>query len=222
MLLLAYLITRNEQWGDARIRLLAGNDPKMGGQTLDSLHGMLEEIRIEAEPILVENPDADAIAEYSGDSGLVLLPFRLKSNRVCDPFGNPMAETLFLLPVVAMVMAAEDIDLDAEPEEGEAGRRAKLMDALDRARRMFARAAKRAEDAAEAAQKARQKAQEIKTDADTANTVIIDKAELAAIEAEKLADELARKAAKAAFKAESAAREAEDSGILLDEIKEEV
>ena len=221
MLLLAYLMTRSEPWRDAGIRLLSATASPSDDQSLDSLKNMLAEVRIEAEPILVENADADTIAEYSADSAFVFLPFRIQANRVVDPFGNLMEDTLFLLPVVAMVMAAEEIDLDAEPEEGEVGKRAKLLDALDKARKMLLRAAKRAEDAAEAAKKARIRAQEIKKDPETADTEAIENAENAAVEAEQLAEELARKAARAAARAEAAARQAEDAGVLLDEFEEE-
>jgi len=221
MLLMAYLMTRSELWEDAKIRLLALRSRQPEGLTIDSLHQMLEEVRIEAEPEIIENAGADDIAEYSADASLVFLPFRLRENRVVDPFGNPMDDSLFLLPVVAMVMAAKDIELDAEPEEGEAGEKAQLLDALDNALKAKAATAKEAEAAAETAQKTRREAQEIKTDAEAAGKEAIEKAEKAAEEAEKLAEKLARKAAKAASKAETAARQAEASGVLPDNPEKE-
>jgi len=221
MLLMAYLMTRSEHWGNARIRLLAVKTSPEGDQTIEGLKAMLAEVRIEAEPVLVENSEADVIAEYSSDAALVLLPFRLKANQVFDPFGNPMEDTLFLLPVTAMALAAEDIDLDAEPEEGEAGESAQLLDALDKARKLKTAAAKEAEEAAETAQEARRKAHEMKAEAGTADSEAVQNAEMAAAEAEQLADKLARRAAKAAAKAESAAREAEDAGVLPDESENE-
>jgi hypothetical protein len=45
-----------------------------------------------------------------------------------DFFGHPVEETLDQLPIVALVLAAEDIALDAEPEEGEAAERAAAAD----------------------------------------------------------------------------------------------
>jgi hypothetical protein len=221
MLLMAYLMTRSELWSDARIRLLAVDFSQSGDLTIDSLHKMLEEVRIEAEPEIIETANSDAIAEYSADSSLVFLPFRLKENRVVDPFGNPMEDTLFLLPIVAMVMAAKDIDLDAEPEEGEAGEKAQVLDALGEAQKKEKKAVKEAEETVKLAQKARKDAEQIKTDAETADTETIEKAEKIAEEAEKQADKLARKAAKAAVKAETAAREAEASGVLPEESEEE-
>ena len=217
MLLMAYLMTRSELWADATIRLLAMESGKSEGLTIDSLNQMLEEVRIEAEPEIIEAADADAIAEHSADSSLVFLPFRLLNNQVVDPFGNPMEDTLFLLPIVAMVMAAKDIDLDAEPEEGEAGVKAQVLDALEEALKKEKEAVKKAEESVEAAKMARKKVQEIKTDADAAGTEAIEKAEKAAEEAEQAAEKFARKAAKAAAKAKNAAREAEASGVLPEE-----
>jgi len=221
MLLMAYLITRSDHWNDARIRLLAVSGSKPGDQTLDSLNSMLEEVRIEAESILVENIDADTIAEYSTDSALAFLPFRLQENRVVDPFGNPMADTLFLLPVTALVMAAEDIALDAEPEEGEAGEKAQVLDALEAAQKKEKQAAKEAENAVDAAETARKKAEEIKSGIEAADPEAVEKVEKAAEETEKLADKLARKAAKAAAKARTAAKEAEEAGVLPQEPEKE-
>ncbi|MCP4626134.1 MAG: hypothetical protein GY850_21875 [bacterium] len=53
MLLMAYLMTRSDFWRDARIRLLAAGSNPAGDRTIDNLHQMLEEVRIEAEPIIV-------------------------------------------------------------------------------------------------------------------------------------------------------------------------
>jgi amino acid transporter len=220
MLLMAYLIKRNEQWSDAAIRLLAVKEPQSSDQNIDRLKIMLEDVRIEAEPIIVENADGETVAEYSTASALVFLPFRLKENRIVDPFGNPMEDSLFLLPVVAMVMASEDIDLDAEPEEGEAGETAQVLDALEDARKKANAASEEAQAAAAAAEKARRRAEEIKTESDEDEEAIA-KAEKTAIETELQADKLARKAAKAAAKAETAAREAEDAGVMPEKVDEE-
>ncbi len=106
MLLMAYLMTRNDKWSEAKIRLLAVAEGKGADQTIESLKEMLEEVRIEAEPEIVKDVGADTLAEYSADSSIVFLPFRIRDNQVLDPFGNSMENTLFLLPVTAMVLAA--------------------------------------------------------------------------------------------------------------------
>ncbi len=151
----------------------------------------------------------------------MFLPFRLKKSRVVDPFGNPMEDSLFLLPVVAMVMAAEDIELNAEPEEGEAGEKAQVLDALAEAQKNEKEAVKEAEEAVDAAKTARKEAEEIKKDTETTDPETVEKTEKTAGEAEKQADKLARKAAKATAKAKIAVKEAEDAGVLPDEPEKE-
>jgi hypothetical protein len=221
MLLMAYLMTRNEKWRDAKIRLLAATAGNEEGQTVESLEEMLEDVRIEANPVLVENVDADTLAEYSADSSIAFLPFRVSDHRVLDPFGNPMEDTLFLLPVTALVMAAEDVDLDAEPEEGKAGEMAETLDALEDARKKAQAAAKEAAEAEKAAEKARGKTEDIAANPEGVDGETIAKAEKSAEEAEKQATKMTRKAAKATAKADIAAQEAEASGAIQEDSEED-
>jgi hypothetical protein len=221
MLLMAYLIKRNEKWRNAKIRLLAVASDNGDGQTIESLEEMLEDVRIEATPSLVENVDADVLAEYSADSSIAFLPFRVGDNRVLDPFGNPMQDTLFLLPVTALVMAADDVDLDAEPEEGKAGEMAETLDALEDARKKTLAAAKEAAEASEAAEKAREKAEEIVANPEGVDEETKARVEKLAEEAEKQAAKMTRKAAKAAAKAEIAAKEAEACGAIQENSEED-
>jgi amino acid transporter len=221
MLLFAYLMTRNEKWRDAKIRLLAVADGNEDGQTIESLEEMLEEVRIEATPELVKDVDPDTLAEYSADSSLAFLPFRIRDNQVLDPFGNSMENTLFLLPVTAMVLAAEDVELDAEPEQGKAGEMAETLDALKAARKLARAAEKEAAEAAEAAEKARKKVEYIAADPEGVDEETKTKTEKTAKEAQKQATKMTRKAAKAAAMAEIAAREAEASGALQEDSEED-
>ena len=221
MLLMAYLMTRNDRWSEAKIRLLAVADGKGADQTTESLKQMLEEVRIEAEPEIIKNVDADTLAEYSADSSIVFLPFRLRDNQVLDPFGNPMENALFLLPVTAMVLAAEDVELDAEPEEGEAGEIADTLDALEDSLKKARAAEKEAAEAVEAAEKAKTILAEMALDPEGTDEEFKAKAEKEAEEAEKLAAKMIRKAAKSAAKAEAAARAAEAAGVIPEDSKEE-
>jgi amino acid transporter len=221
MLLMAYLMTRHENWDQSKIRLLVVDDGSKADLSIDSIREMLEEVRIEADPEIVRDVDADTFAEYSTDSALAFIPFRIKDNEIIDPFGNPMQDTLFLLPVTAMVLAAEDIELDAEPEEGKAGEMAEAIDALEDARKKARTAAKEAEKVTEAAEKAKAKAENIQKNPDSVDSDTLSVVEKKAEEAEKQAVKMTRKAAKAAAKAETAAREAEASGVLSKEDKEE-
>jgi amino acid transporter len=221
MLLIAYLMTRHENWDESRIRLLAVDDSSQPDLTMDSLRERLEEVRIDAAPEIVKDVDADTIAEYSADAALAFIPFRIKNNQIVDPFGNPMEKTLFLLPVTAMVLAAEDIELDAEPEEGKAGEMADAIDSLEDARKKARTTAKEAEKATEAAEKAKEKAENMQKNPDGVHADTISVAEKEAEDAEKQAVKMKRKAAKAAAKTKTAARDAEASGVITEEPQEE-
>jgi amino acid transporter len=221
MLLMAYLMTRHENWDQSKIRLLAVDDGSQSDLSIDSIKEMLEEVRIEADPEIVRDVDEDTFAEYSAAAALAFIPFHIKNNEIVDPLGNPMQKTLFLLPVTAMVLAAEDIELDAEPEEGKAGEMAQALDTLDDARNKARTAVQKAEKATEAAEKAKEKAEDMKKNPDGVDSDTLAAAAKETEEAEKQAIKMTRKAAKADAKAETAARDAESSGILPEEDKEE-
>ncbi len=217
MLIMAYLITRSELWSDAQIRLLALNDRQSNDQAVDDLKTFLEDVRIEAEPEIIKTADTDSIVKSSADSSLVFLPFHLRKNKIVDAFGNPIEDDLFLLPIVAMVMAAEDIELTAEPEEGEAADKAHILDMLEATRKREKETVKEAVAAIEAAQKARDTAQKLLSASDETDEATLKEAEKAASEAQKQANKLGRKAARAVAKAEAAAKNAEAAGIFQKE-----
>ena len=145
--------------------------------------------------------------ERSAHSDIVFLPFRFRRNQIVSLFGHPASELLRWLPATILIQAAEDIDLDAEPETGEAAERAEIIDALEEARKKAERALKEAEEAAKRAEKAQSKLAELQTseipDQDNALSRTRKEAEDAQHEAEKTA----RKAAKAVAKMEMAEKE---------------
>lgn len=130
MLLLAYLMTGSAAWEDAQIRVLGIGAATDAPSTTAALQAMLDSVRINAEPVLVTESGMAAVVQHSADASLVFLPFRLRGHQPLGPFEIPLAELLEPLPVTAVVLAAEDIDLDAEPEEGVAGATAQVLDAL--------------------------------------------------------------------------------------------
>ena len=164
MLLLAYLVTRSSAWEGAKIRVVAVGTQDRSQNTVEDLEKMLEEVRIEAEPQVVEEADADAVADESSDASLVFLPLRIRNNQPLDPFGGPLDETLFQLPVSALVMAAEDIDLDAEPEKGKAAEMASARDSLSDAQKRVHEAEKVFAKAATAVESIKEKLQAILVD----------------------------------------------------------
>jgi hypothetical protein len=217
MLLLAYLMTRSERWRHAKIRLLAVVDGDKSRPTMESLQEMLDEVRIEAEPLVIETPDADTIAEYSEESALVFLPCRIRADKVVDPFGGPLESLLFLLPLVAVVLAVEDIELDAEPEEGKAADIATSLDAVQEARKTADKAAKEALEAHEIAEKAKTKTKDLAPGTDEEIKTNLEKESQEAQYDAALAADTAKEAE---AKARLAAEEAEANGILTPDEEE--
>jgi hypothetical protein len=214
MLLLAYLITRNEEWEGAAIRLLAvRDDSHFESPTVETLQQRLEEVRIEAVPMVVDNSNADTVIETSRDASLVFLPMRLRDLTSVSAFGSSPEDLFSQLPLTALVLAAETIELDAVPEEGEAADRAQALDALSDAEKRAEKAQKETEKAAVTAQALTDKLNKIQSSISLQEdeSALVDL--LAEIrEVEKELAEKKRRLAKEMAKAENAAREAEAIG----------
>jgi hypothetical protein len=219
MLLMAYLMTRSDIWREAKIRVLATGYEDVSEETIRDLGKTLDEVRIEAEPEIVAKGNGDAIAGYSADSAIVFLPFRLRGDQLMDPFGGPLQDLLPRLPIVALGLAAEDIDLDAEPEEGKAGEIAAAHDALSDAEKKAKDAEKEATEAGEEADQTNREMQDAATSG--ADEATITKLEAANKEAKEKAGKAARRAAKATAKAEDAARVVEALGATPHDMDKE-
>jgi hypothetical protein len=206
MLLLGYLITRSDPWGAAKIRVLAAGYNTDTSENLMDLKNNIEEARIEAEPIIVTHADIDKLSEYSGDAAVVFLPFRLRGDQITCPIDDRIEEIVSRLPVTAFVLAAEDITLDAEPEEGTAGDMAAAMDALADAEKKAVEAEKEAAKTREIAESAKAKLMELENNTGSTEEDLRTKLKTAADIAEKEADKAFRKAAKARAKVEQAAK----------------
>lgn len=210
MLLLAYLTTRNETWHEAQIRIFAAANADGPELTVESLQTMLQEARIEADPHIVTPPDVKDIITRSADAALVFIPFRFHYHQLLGPSDIPLDELLPHLPFAAAILAAEDIDLDAEPEEGKAGEMAAVMDALTDAEKKVRRSEK---NAARTAEEAAEKVEALETALDSRADTDLQKKVNAVVAAKKQAENAARKVAKAQAKVEDAAKTAEALGL---------
>ncbi|MBW1800053.1 MAG: amino acid permease [Deltaproteobacteria bacterium] len=214
MLLLAYLMTRTDDWDESKIRVLAAGFKENADRAADRLRKTLEEVRIEAEPEVISKPDTDQMAHHSSDASLVFIPFRIKGAQLVGPSGENLGPVLERLPVTAMVLAAEDIALDAEPEEGKAAEMAAAADALFDAEQK----AREAEEAAEkAGTLAEQKLQELEDAIYSGADENVRRMAKETAEARGQAEKASRRAAKATAKVEFAGQEAEAMGVKPDE-----
>ena len=151
MLLLSYLITRNKRWSSAEIRLLATNYDQDNEQNKTQIQSLLEDIRIDASPLIVPNPDSQIIIKYSKEADLVFLPIKLKNNIPHLISNEPVESVLSSLKVCAMSISAQKMDLDAEPEEGKIQELAHLYDQFQLAEKKVELAEKYAQRIAEEA-----------------------------------------------------------------------
>jgi len=219
-LLLAYLMTRTDAWEGSTIRVLAPKGGKV--KSLEALQRTLEDARIDAEPVLVDAAEGDGIVEASADASLVFLPIRIRGGRPVDPLGEDPEALIARLPSVAMVTAAEDIELDAEPDEGKPAEIAEAVEEADVAEKEAKKAEKEAAKVAAAAEAAEKKLEAMKEEPATKSEVdpqkksVEKKTRKLKVGAEKAEEEATR----ARRKAEQAARKTEDLGVIREETEE--
>jgi len=138
MVLLAYLMTRSDEWRDATIRVVVPAQIEGAESHLQEAKSILSAARIEAETELAVDADSQSIVRHSSSASIVFFQFGIREGRIVDPFGNDVSDILPDLPMVVMSMAAQDVDLDAQPDEGAAAQTAALLDRVSDARRRAA------------------------------------------------------------------------------------
>lgn len=129
MLLLAYLMKRNKEWSNAEMCIWISGSRKDSEAGRKHLRQILEEVRIDAEPKTVESAKIDTVAQKSKGAAMVFIPFSMQKSGPVGPYGVFLDTVFSRLPIVALVIAAEDIDLGAEPEDGKPGEIAAAEDA---------------------------------------------------------------------------------------------
>jgi hypothetical protein len=119
-LMLAYLMTRTEVWRDAKICVHAQGSRDNSERTGMDLEEVLDEVRIDAEVDVVEEKlDKDVLMEHSGDAAVAFVPMRLKGDKPTDFMDEPLRALQSEPIAIALILAGEDIDLDAGPDEDE-------------------------------------------------------------------------------------------------------
>jgi amino acid transporter len=211
MLLLAYLMTRSERWSEAKIKVLVPSSAEAAEKSLERVRHVLQEVRINAQPEVVFDVNEDLVVKQSESAGLVFFPLRYRELHLLTPLGDQVGlETVVhRLPIVALSLAAEDIDLSAGPDEGKL---AEVTAALDAAKDAETQAKEAEQEASRLAQQVEQKLNERETErssADAAN----EEFETALREARLQARAAANRAAEARAQAIAAAEAAKNLGI---------
>ena len=215
-LLLAYLMSRSEPWSNARLRVLTECRPGTSeADTEAALAEELDDARIAAEVAVVEHADWSTLRAASIETSLAFITFRITTQGLCDASGTPLPNSLEGLPPMALVLAAGEIDLDAQPDEGAQAEIARELDAL--------------EDTSERAHKTRTQADELRAVAQTgaarlaaARAARASTQEVAGAEKEAASSEAAAVAAeRKALKAEARARDMARQVRETDEVQVE-
>jgi hypothetical protein len=212
MLLLAYLMTRNELWEESPIRVIAQHQD-VKSKEVEKLKRVLEEARIDAEPEIVDKIDLDTMIERSGKSSIVFIPFKLRGKRMLSFTDIPVNVLIDKLPIVSMVLAGEDIDLDAEPEAGKPGELAEASDKLSEAEKKVKEVE---EKKIKAEKEVERKREEFGSSLVNGSDDEIEKKEKEVDKAIKEAEAVSRREAKAKAKLENAVKDAEALGIKPD------
>ncbi len=132
-LLAAYLVTRTPEWGRARIRLLAPAPAADHEQVAAELAEMVDGARIDAEVVVFVEARHGDVYEACAGAGLVFMPMRVREEVTLDVTGGDLADLLTRLPLAAVVLAAQPIDLLAGPESGPQLSLVEAEDAADQA-----------------------------------------------------------------------------------------
>ena len=133
--MLAYLMIRTSPWASAALRLLAARGA--GEESIEGLEArleeMLEDVRIPARIAIVEVSDFAGMMRESQEATFVFLPFRLREEGMLDTDGQALPASIDG-PPMAFVLAASDIDLGSQPDEGQQAEIARAQDAAEQAR----------------------------------------------------------------------------------------
>ncbi|MBX7197863.1 MAG: amino acid permease [Rhodospirillaceae bacterium] len=127
-LVLAHLMTRSDEWSDARIRVLVAGG--QSGARIERVRKILNDSHIEAEALAVERFTPDNVAVVSGQSSLVFLPMTMPIDESFHVFGYAPASFLEGPQLVVFVLSAEDIELTSDPDQGPASEIALAADRL--------------------------------------------------------------------------------------------
>lgn len=159
MLVLAYLMTRSEEWRDATIRVILVASPEDAEAERLALEKELRDVRIFAE-VRVISPVEDTVNQIAGTSAgasIVFMALAFRNEWFTDGDGNDLAPVLQRMPLTVLTMAADEVDLLTDPDEGEESERAAVKDAYEDAVRQRNAAVKAIHDASAQIEKLQEK-----------------------------------------------------------------
>jgi amino acid transporter len=118
MLLLAHLMLRSDDWDGASLRVVSLPPADGDARALaESIESRLREVRIDATVEVAEQDSPDALYALSRDASLVFMPFSIHGGRFYDGLGDEIDAHLEALPVTVLTLTAQDVALEADPDQ---------------------------------------------------------------------------------------------------------
>lgn len=126
--LMAWLIERHPEWSEATMTAYV---PDADKAELERVRGILKAGRINAE---VKQVDANpaALTTALGAATLALAPLRVRRGSALGPYDTPLGMLVESLPLAILVLAVDEIALNAEPDESALAEIARVSDQLSK------------------------------------------------------------------------------------------
>ena len=132
--LLAWLCERHEDWSQSKMTAYVPSD---GTVDIERVEQLLDAARISASVVAVEATPA-SLSTALGGATLALAPLRIRRGSAMGPFETPLGMLVESLPLAVLVLATDEVDLGAEPDESALAEIARLSDQLAREERRTA------------------------------------------------------------------------------------
>ena len=123
--LLGWLCTRHREWRRASIVVYVPDVE--GSDETARVEALIDASRIAAKVVAVEQTPASFATAMSGAT-LALAPLRVSRGTALGPFGSPLGMLLESLPLAIMLLATEELELTAEPDESQLAELARARD----------------------------------------------------------------------------------------------
>jgi amino acid transporter len=92
MVLLAYLMTRSDEWDDTTIRVVVPAQTDGVESHLEEAKSILSAARIDAQTEVAVDADSQSIVTHSAGASIVFFQFGIREGRIIDPFGNDVSD----------------------------------------------------------------------------------------------------------------------------------
>lgn len=134
--LLGWLCQRGEAWASAQVVVHVPSGDDDAGEAV-RVAELLDAARIKADVRAVD-PTPAAFTTALGAATMALAPLRVRRGTAIGPFETPLGMLVESLPLAVMILASENVELDAEPDGGDVAAYAQASEQAKEAQRWAA------------------------------------------------------------------------------------